>query len=219
MRADGIGASDAEGNTMTVVNFMTSVSRPYNLPRMLHSIREAARGTKFRSRWILVFDAPGPSEPWINVFLDAVKDVEIQPVIYTDGPNLMAVKQKNEGLSRVREGYFLCLDDDNIVHPEFLRTVEAAMSAAPEKRGFIVGQRRWDHVGDLVAAPDRVRPGQIDSAMFLLHMDVIGKERYDLSKAVTEDGHFIETVYNRNKDAFIFIGKQASYFNYLRVDR
>ncbi len=203
---------------METINFMTSVSRPYNLSRILHSITQAMEGVSFRVRWILVFDAWIRLPRYVAILLADEEKVEVDVSIY-DGPRLpFAIPQKNFGLARVKEGYFQCLDDDNIVHPNLLRRIEKAAAEHPTARGFIVSQRRWDVHGNLKASPDSVMPRKIDSAMSLVHKDLIGDERYLQEFGGEEDGHFIQRVYERHRGRFFFIDEILSFFNYLWPD-
>ncbi len=131
------------------------------------------------------------------------------------------------GLEAVREGFFFPHDDDSIVHPKFFRRIEEEIRKNPDKKGFIYGQQRWDGVGNRVLGngstelwpdPNNIRVGAVDSAMALIHRELAGTARYDLTKGAVNDGEFIERVYAQNASRFLLIPETLCYYNYLRVD-
>lgn len=203
---------------MPLLNVVTAVSREYNLPRMLHSMRSALPGTGFLIKWIQVFDPPGPRCSYGHWLDHEGGEIRILRLPYTGPRSIWAVAHKNFGMDQAEDGFYLCLDDDNVLHPAFLKTMARALAANPGKRAFVVGQRRWDHHGDMPAAPERVAPGFIDSAQFMLHTALIGKDRYDTAQAGAEDGHFVANIHKRMPGEFVFVDEVASYFNYLRVE-
>lgn len=204
---------------MTTLNLVTAVSREYNLPRILKSILDAAINTKFSLKWIQIFDAPGPKSSYGRKLDGESGRVRIQRLTYGGPRPPFGIPQKNLGLEHAEDGFCLCLDDDNVVHPDFLRTIEKIVSESPGKRGFIFGQRRWDHHGNLTASPENTKPGSIDNAQFMVHTSLIGKSRYDHMHAGDEDGRFIMDLYMKIPQDFVFVDKFISYYNYLSVDR
>lgn len=204
---------------MPLLNIMTSVSREYNLPRLLHSMESTMEGTGWDIHWIQVFDPPGVLHPYVTLMNEESSKVRITSAVFTGEKSAYAVAQKNFGMDLMEPGFFLCLDDDNVLHPVFLAMMAKAVEANPGKRAFVCAQKRWDHYRHLPALPEKVVPGAIDSAQFMIHTSLIGSDRYDLSKAGCEDGHFVSTIYAKAPDEFAFIEEVASYFNYLRVER
>lgn len=202
----------------TTLNLVTAVSREYNLPRLLRSIEVSMKGSGLNVKWILVFDWPGEKREITRTLLREPSPVLIQRVVYAGSTNRCAVLQKNLGMNHIDPGYYLCLDDDNVLHPEYLKTLTGLIAAHPSKRAFVVAQKRWDKHGTLHADPAEVKPCHIDSAMFTVHTDIIGTDRYDVSTASAEDGDFARRMYAKNPKAWYFHDHIASYFNYLRVD-
>lgn len=203
---------------MRVLNAMTSVSREYNLPRILHSLKAAVAGTGFVVRWIQVFDAPGPQTSYGSKLDGEGGDVEAARFVFRGQRSVWAVAQKNFGMDQMVDGFYVCLDDDNVLHPNFIRVLERAVTANPDRKAFVVGQRRWDTHGNIPAIPGNVRPGFIDSAQFIIHSSLIGPTRYDQAYAGQEDGRFVSEMYARAPGEFVFVDEIASYFNYLRVE-
>jgi hypothetical protein len=202
--------------TFERINFVTAVSRPANLERIHRSIELAISRSSLQARWILVIDDPEVIWPGVEMSIRSGK-VEIEKVVYSGPKSPYGISQKNLGMDTIVDGYYHCLDDDNVVHPEFLAGVEGAMSADPKARAFVVGQQRWDGVGNLVASPDRMGYGQIDNTMFVVHKDLIGRKRYDLRYAGREDFYFFNELWSFNQDRFFCIRKTLAYYNYIQV--
>jgi hypothetical protein len=197
------------------INIVTAVSRPHFLPKIHRSMEESAAGTGANVVWILVFDAPGEMpEPVLHMMRDASR-IKIRRLVYPDGRARFGIPQKNLGMGSIKDGFFHCLDDDNLVHPDFFRGIMEAISANPGKRAFAFHQQRWDKHGDLRAAPENMRKFHIDNTMFVVHKDLIGSDRYDQEKAGEEDFYFFRKLYDKDPDAFVFLDETLAYYNYL----
>jgi hypothetical protein len=199
----------------SVINLVTAVSRPDNLLRIQKSIsRSLSRCPAMEARWILVVDGPGVLSPALEA---ALRDgpFEIRKIVYQGGPCAYGINQKNLGMDSIKDGYYHCIDDDNIVHPNFFPGLERAILANPKKRAFVFGQQRWDNIKSLIASPDRMEYGKIDNTMFLTHSSLIGSHRYDLSRSGREDFHFFRKLYDLHPDEFVFISETLAYYNYI----
>lgn len=197
------------------INLVTSVSRVTNLPAIYKSIQDSISGTDVNARWILVFDAPGDVPDNILRMIREASRIKIERVIYPGPPMRFGICQKSRGIDLIEDGFYHCLDDDNIVHPEFFKGIERAMAKHPEKKAFVFNQQRWDGHGDLLARPDRMIEFLVDDTMFVVHKDLIGSDRYDVEKSGTEDFHFFRKLYDKDPDAFVFIDEYLAYYNYL----
>lgn len=199
---------------MEQINIVTAVSRPYNIPKILTSMERAVRDHPFRIRWILVFDAPAIIPPTVKKVIADSTSVQVDCVIYRGGPFKFGVKQKNFGIDHIQSGWFHLLDDDNIVHPNFFRGLAAAMKRHPRKKAFAFCQHRWDSE-DKIAAPERMQPAMIDNTMFVVHMDLIGKKRYEPGRASIEDYWFFRGLYDAHPGQFVFLSEYMAFYNYL----
>lgn len=197
-----------------MINLVTAVSRPHNLPRIQKSISRALSRSTLEARWILVVDGVGAISPAVEASL---RDgpFEIQKVVYFGGSCPYGINQKNLGMDSIKEGYYHCIDDDNIVHPNFFSGLERAIRANPKKRAFVFGQQRWDNIKSLAASPDRMEYGKIDNTMFVTGVSLIGPHRYDLSRSGREDFHFFRKLYDLHKEEFVFISETLAYYNYI----
>jgi hypothetical protein len=213
---------------MTMLNLISAVARPYNLPPSFFSIESTVGGSGLDINWILVFDKDRTYPAWVWSFLEDVKKKISVDIVQYGGPYARwAIGQRNAGLERVKEGFFIPHDDDNILHPKFLSRLGALIRENPGKKGFIYGQQRWDGVGTCVMGngatqlwsdPNNVKIGRVDSAMVTIHRDLVGADRYDLSKGGVNDGDFIERIYRKAPAEFVFVKEVLAYYNFLRVD-
>ena len=205
-----------------MIHLVTAVSRPDNLPKVYHSIRIAlAKSTFFarheKVRWTIVVDNPNDVSTTIEGKLTGAP-FEVQKAVHPDGKCPYGIAQKNLGMSMaVRDGgWYHCIDDDNVVHPDFFVGLERAVADNPGKKAFVFGQQRWDAIGSLVARPDRMEYGKIDNTMFLVHTSLIGERRYDLDRSGREDFHFFRRIFDLHPDLFVFVNRTLAYYNYLR---
>jgi glycosyltransferase involved in cell wall biosynthesis len=196
------------------VNIVTAVSRPENLPRIKRSIELSLLSSTLTVRWILVMDDAVTPTKTVEEALKGAS-FEIRRLSYRGGPCAYGINQKNAGMASIKDGYYHCLDDDNIVHPQFFQGLEKAIKQSQGKRAFVFGQERWDNIRSLKASPDRMEYGKIDNTMFVVHTSLIGEKRYDLSKSGREDFVFFRALYDLHKEEFCFIPETLSYYNYI----
>lgn len=203
---------------MTILlNIVTALSRPSNIPSMLQSMGSVIDVPEIRIRWIVVYDAESASSP-PPIELQEVaqsKIATIVPIPWIHGMCRFGINQKNHGIDHAEPGFYHLLDDDNIIHPAFFKKIAEVIKANPDKRAFGFNQLRWDSHGDLPCREDRMIPGKIDNTMFVVHTDFIGPKRYDLSKSGMEDGFFFSELYGQDPNAWVFVDEYVTYYNYL----
>jgi hypothetical protein len=197
------------------VVLVTAVSRPGNLLRMHRSAEAALSRSGMSARWIIVADGHGAVPPETEAALRSGR-IEVRIIVHGGGACPYGIVQKNLGMDAVGDGYYHCIDDDNIVHPDFFSGLQRAMEANPGRRAFVFGQQRWDKHQSLVASPGRMTLGLIDNTMFAVHSSLIGPHRYDLSKAGSEDFHFFRRLYEVHRDEFVFLPETLAYYNFIR---
>ena len=198
------------------INLVTAVSRPENLPRLARSISLSMSKSKLsKVNWIVVVDDVSVLSPAIEA---QIKDGRflVKKVVHTGGRCQYGIDQKNLGLDSIKDGYYHCIDDDNILHPEFFQAIERAMDGNPGKKAFVFGQQRWDAIKSLTASPARMEYGKIDNSMFLVHSSLIGLHRYDLTRSGREDFHFFRKLYDLHSEQFVFLSETLAYYNFIR---
>ncbi len=198
-----------------LINLVTAVSRPENLPRLAQSIRLSMSKSKLSVNWIVVVDDVAVPSPGIEA---QIRDGQFsfEKLVHTGGRCQYGIDQKNVALDHIKSGYYHCIDDDNIMHPEFFAGLERAIEGNPGKRVFAFGQQRWDAIKSLTASPNRMEYGKIDNTMFLAHSSLIGDHRYDLTRSGREDFHFFRKLFDLHGDQFVFLSDTLAYYNFIR---
>jgi hypothetical protein len=188
------------------VSIISPISRPQNLYRMKDSIKRLPGVIDIT--WYLSFDMDKYSEfkfeDWmIPLFIPTI-----------DKDSVSGNKQRNIALDLIQDGYVYFLDDDNIVHPDFLAIIESQSRFHPGY-GFAVNQIHPNGATRLKAKKENMRVCMIDTAQYIIPRKFIGNTRWDVMNYCA-DGIFIETIYKNNSDKFIWIDTNLSYYNYLR---
>lgn len=202
-------------NEPHLINMVTAVSRPENLLRIKKSAELSLARSSLTARWYIVVDGEGALPPAIESALQGGR-VEVRKTIHDGGSCRFGIAQKNLGMQVAGAGFFHCLDDDNLVHPDFFTGVQRAMEANPSKRAFVFSQRRWGGEESLVASPHRMQAAKIDNTMFVVHSSLIANNRYDLQKAGLEDFYFFRKLYDQHRDEFVFLPETLAFYNYIR---
>jgi hypothetical protein len=194
------------------IHLVTALSRPQNLFRIWNSIRFSLAKSDLDANWIVVADRwsdlvtfPFPLSRRLEI--TRIVDTEHKPCPY-------GIRQKNLGMSLIKKGYYHCLDDDNIVHPDFFYGIEHQIDLGT--KGICFNQRRWDMLGTLEADPKKMGYGEIDNTMFVVSIDVICHRRYILEDAGKEDWLFFSKLYEQSPTQFVFLKKVLAYYNYIR---
>jgi hypothetical protein len=194
-----------------MIHLVTAVSRPENLPRIQRSIALSLRKSMLKAKWLLVVDDPSVQVPSGDGF-------DVEKLVYPGGPSKLGIAQKNFGMDHIQDGFYHCLDDDNIVHPDFFQGFARHWAVWPAKQAFVVCQKRWDGVGDLQAAPHRmIERAKIDNTMFVVSKSLIGSRRYDPKEAGYEDFYFFRNLYLAHPDEFVFVNEFLAYYNFIRT--
>jgi len=194
-------------------NIITRCSRTKNLL----SVKDSIFNQSLNVMWYVYFDTLH------------LKDIDADLLTELQDPNIKITFKKsipgdyghqfiNDAIDLIQDGWIYVLDDDNILHEDFIQTLTSKIIESPDKRAFIfdqkVGGKDFSGVDIRVANPENMRVGHIDMAQFLLRRDLIGEMRLK-SGDYKADGYFIEDVYKSNPEDFFFINQVLCYYNYL----
>lgn len=210
-----------------LVNLLTAVARPFNLPVMWQAI-QASTVSGVKIRWVLVFDEDRPAPAYVGTLLEEVSaGIDLVKVIFPGPFYQWGVLQRNAALAKVEDGWVVPHDDDNVIHPDFFRRIEKILDANPAAKAVAVSQIRWDGMGHraltngskiMVASAHNMKVNHVDAAAVLIHKSLVGDDHYDPSKRMGNDGDFISRMYAKAPSAWIFVDEVLAYYNYLRID-
>jgi hypothetical protein len=169
-----------------LLNILTAVSRPENLPALEDSIFAAN---------------------------DLAPDVDVEWHRWVDMHREFVGGQhpKNIMLDRIELGWVCILDDDTIMHPQFLRKVYKASRITPYAKAIVVSQKRTTGVV-LQACPDNMKVGSVDAGQVVLRRDFVGDLR--IPETYAGDGEWIEALL-RYEPSVVFLPEVLSLHNAL----
>ncbi len=169
-----------------LINILTAVTRPDNLPQIEDSI-DAAHGS-----------APAADVQW-HTSMDPGR-------LHVGGQHL-----KNGLLDDIFDGWVCILDDDTIMHPKFLKKVYRAHFNNPYAKAIVVSQKRTTGVV-LQACPENMVVGKVDAGQVVLRRDFIGDMR--IPETYAGDGEWIEALLRYEPDV-VFLPEVLSLHNVL----
>ncbi len=146
------------------LHVLTAVTRPENLPEMGESIMEA----KDRA-------------PHVDLSWHRRHD--------PDREHVGGQKLKNDMLNLITDGWVCILDDDTIMHHQFLRKISRAHKQHRFVNAFVVSQRRTTGVV-LKAARENMMVGKVDAGQVVIRRTVIGHQR--IPNTYAGDGVWLE---------------------------
>lgn len=202
-----------------IFNIITPCSRTYNLAEILLSILEAKKDLDIHVNWLIAFDGSKVAEQDIKTLINfhrpGIDDIDITPLYVTNDKSVSGNAQRNEALDLVSEGFVYFLDDDNIIHPEFLRFLLKTIEANGSDIGILCPQLIDNYTRIRTIDSFSVKVGGVDIAQFCVPASWVSNTRWTLSKYVA-DGIFLCTIYKAYSDRFIFAQKPLAYYNKLQ---
>jgi len=188
--------------TIERLHIITPVGRPDHLPRLAQSLSASGLADRFAVVWWLMFNGPIDHTPVPGAHV--VHRIESPAHGFdADGRPAFGHAQRAHALDLIGDtdtGWCWVLDDDNLVHPDFARGLDALIRLHPHARAFVVAQRRADGY-TFPVCPENIRPCGIDTAQYILRRDLIGAER--IRPGYAGDGGFVQRVYQREPSAFV----------------
>ena len=204
---------------MEKLHIITRCSRPSNILKVKDSIFQ--ENNIFQITWYVIFDTK------------ILKDIDANILFQLNKPNIvLSFKESedydyghqfiNDTIDTIKNGWVYILDDDNILHENFLEKISLYIESNKNKRGIIfsqkVGGKDFSKLDIRISHPDNVKVGQIDIAQFILRRDLIGDKRLNKYQ-YTADGHFITEIFNINKEDFLFVDDILCYYNYFHSNK
>lgn len=195
---------------MLDLHIVTPCIRVGNLAAIGESIRAARVPDGMTLHWLVVLD---------NRFgLDVEKAREATAAVpgtvvelgRSEGPGEYA--QCNRALELISDGWIVFLDDDNLFHADLPARLAETIREHPNAGAIVYDQ------GVRRASPRNVRVSRIDSGQFALARAFVGEDRFSVY-APSADGAFIEALYKRAPDKFVFLSETLALYNALTPGR
>ena len=198
-----------------VLHVITPCSRPENLPVLASSM--VAGNVYFKLHWWVVPD------PILNDVVSAgctfaYGELHLCKLPKKKQLDCVAGKaQVNHALDLIQarptaEEWVWVLDDDNVAHPDFFRSLRTATLDDDVKA--VAFAQLSKSGGVRAVAPTAMKECSVDQAQFVLRRDLIGDARYLLK--YTADGEFAERLHWRDPAAWQFCNEPVTYYNWLK---
>lgn len=111
--------------------------------------------------------------------------------------------------------YFL--DDDTLLHPDFLETILPLLESNSDKAAIIFDQENKDGSMRLFANINQVKVCHIDMGQYIVNLSKLPSDLRFKENDYCADGIFIEELFNRvGPEQFIVVNKTLSTYNKLR---
>jgi hypothetical protein len=131
-------------------------------------------------------------------------------------PSGWDVRQKFTDLLKDNDCMVTFMDDDTLIPSEVLNYI--FYEKYPKESILIFGQKWWSSgIKRLNAIPENMHPCKVDIGQLFLHSSFLNGMQW--SKAYENDGIFIEQLYQKHSDKFIFINNIDTWYNALQVGK
>jgi len=199
---------------MLDLHIVTPCIRVGNLGAIARSICDAPVPDGTALHWLVVLDNRFGLD--VETARQAVASVPgaVVEVARSEGPGEYA--QCNRALELVSSGWIVFLDDDNLFHPDLPVRLAGTIREHPDAGAIVYDQKLGDEVRR--AAPRNVRIARIDSGQFAVARAFVGDDRFSVY-APSADGAFIETLYRRAPEKFVFLSETLAFYNALTPGR
>ena len=223
-----------------ILNVITSCIRLRNLPRILESIK-ISNTPKIEIRWYIVLDnnnlkLPPEQIEKIRESLPNSPEISINLRIFQDSYTVSW--PTNLALDEIQDGLVCVIDDDNIMHPDYLNTIYQIAKDKPEI-GILYAQMMDRNPPTHNArirkiVPYLVAPSYVDTAQITVSRSLIGtcrwapvspdnimysvlirKDQNPQGQPFQPDGKFIAQVYEKHFKHFVILDQPLCYYNYL----
>ncbi len=182
---------------LSEITVITPCSRPWRLAAMAKTILPTMP-------WIVMRDDKRGLKPSI------VGNMTVAS--HHDERSIFGNAQRNAALAITKTRYVYFLDDDNVAIPMLFKVFSYGME---DGKALVVNQIHKNGDRRLSASPRTCRPSMIDTAQFIVPMEMIGTLRWELGNYAA-DGEFFSALYRNNPGQFVFLNADLCYYNYLR---
>lgn len=205
-----------------MLHIVTPVSRPENIYKIAKSIRDQVNTGMDGFMWHLVFDKVLTLEQKTYIMSQVLTDnfVRVHDSIHEKA--LVGHAHRNFFMKELqREKYpepnwIYFLDDDTILHPDFLPTIYQHTIETTDKALIIFHQLSANGSIRLFAKPEDVKVCHIDMGMYMFNFDNIPEQYFEVDDYCA-DGIFAEELVKKiGYSPILVIEKPLSYYNFLR---
>jgi len=194
---------------LMLLHVITACIRPGNLPLLHDSFLQAAENKTVDLRWHISMESRGNREP-------KHPDVSYSKFPTTTYLGDLDNSPINRPLQSITDGWICWVDDDNLMHPEFISGI---LEHCDEPQILVYHQqltKRPALFNPLIRYVDNgsCRPGRIDTGQFCIHSRLLEGIRWNGSHP-QPDGLFVQAVHNRYPTKVKTVNQVLAYYNQL----
>lgn len=181
-----------------MIHIITPCSRPENLSLMKHSIPKECN-------WVIVYDSTVKEYP----------EIENASVLYSPFTGGSGNPNRNYALDNLEfsdTDWIYILDDDNIIHPKWYRTVK---DFNEDHLNIITWGQVWKNYDIRLEPVPDPRVGNIDTSCYMVRGRVMKNLRYEI--LYEADGVLANEVVRQYAGILTLSHEYLGYYNYLRT--
>lgn len=197
------------------INIITRCTRTSNLLTIKEGVLNAPKGVTVN--WHIVFDTGALKDIDAEVLSNLTDTVNVKLHFVKGQRGGLLYPEVSDIIKTIKSGWIYLLDDDNIIHEDFYKTIKASIKNLPIAQVHIVSQlvAGRDFTGQEIRVASRENTAfqKIDIAQMVINRSIFDTHSFSANYAA--DGFFIEEVLKTHGDAFVWIDKVLCHYNYL----
>jgi O-antigen biosynthesis protein len=197
------------------LNIITRCSRTHLLPQVKNSID--FHHPNIEVEWHIIFDTSVLKDISLSL-IQELKNKQTKFHFIEGKPGDLLYPQSMEVINKIYIGFVYYLDDDNILHPNFLNTLS---TFTDKDKIYVVDQfvdcKDFTGVEYRIAEPENMRVQGVDIAQIIFPRHVF--DSYEFKGDYCADGILIEQLHTEHPEYFEYISETLSYYNSLVKDR
>ena len=197
------------------INIITRCTRTSNLLTIKEGVLNAPKGVTVN--WHIVFDTGALKDIDAEVLSNLTDTVNVKLHFVKGQRGGLLYPEVSDIIRTIKSGWIYLLDDDNIIHEDFYKTIKASIKNLPIAQVHIVSQlvSGRDFTGQEIRVASRENTAfqKIDIAQMVINRSIFDTHSFSANYAA--DGFFIEEVLKTHGDSFVWIDKVLCHYNYL----
>ena len=197
------------------INIITRCTRTSNLLTIKEGVLNAPKGVTVN--WHIVFDTGALKDIDAEVLSNLTDTVNVKLHFVKGQRGGLLYPEVSDIIRTIKSGWIYLLDDDNIIHEDFYKTIKASIKNLPVAQVHIVSQlvAGRDFTGQEIRVASRENTAfqKIDIAQMVINRSIFDTHSFSANYAA--DGFFIEEVLKTHGDSFVWIDKVLCHYNYL----
>jgi hypothetical protein len=197
---------------MQKLTVITPCYRVGNISKMVESVLLGR--LYFDLTWLIVYDVDKIMQDYENEFPYHMLEQKVSTPIFHKGFSVSGNGPRNMGIDISEDNSWLYfLDDDNIAHSDFFKTIYYHINLDSTKMAYTFDQL-MPNGSVRKSTLKTIKETHIDQAQYVIHKSFLGDLRF--TQKYTADGELIEILYKQNPRVFKVINQVLCYYNKLR---